>query len=261
MAFLCTNSQFFNLLSGSLYKGKMKIICAPGLNCWSCPAAALACPLGALQVAGSPAGRISLYAGGFLLLTGLLLGRAVCGWLCPFGLLQELLHRLPFPKRTLWRPLGNLRYLLLAFFVLLLPALTAELYGVATPAFCKYICPAGTLEAGLPLLAAHDSFRGLAGALFGWKAAVLTVVVVLCLSIHRFFCQALCPLGAIYGLLNRLSFYRLTISQECTDCGKCAAVCPVSLDPRREGNSSACLRCGKCSDHCPAGAIRIGFKT
>ena len=75
---LMCNPLLMNFLDGRLYKGALKNICAPGLNCWSCPAAVLACPIGALQaIGGSMQFSLGLYPLGFMLLIGLLIGRTV----------------------------------------------------------------------------------------------------------------------------------------------------------------------------------------
>ena len=247
-----TNPYAANFLSGRLYRGELKNFCAPGLNCWSCPAAAFSCPIGALQTVGGMGGKFSFYAAGFTLLIGLLLGRAVCGFLCPFGLIQELLNKIPSPKFKLPRQLLRVKYFLLIICVLILPVATE--FG--EPIFCEYICPAGTLEAGLPLIATHEEFRDVLGNLFALKISILLAVIVASVLINRFFCRVLCPLGAIYGLLNGLSFYRMNCAADkCTNCGRCKKSCPIDLNPTKEFNSAECVRCGQCVKVCPTKAL------
>lgn len=260
-AFGFTNAHLGNFAKGTLYTGKWKQFCAPGLNCYSCPAAGLACPIGALQaVAGSPQFAVSFYVVGFLLALGVGLGRFICGWLCPFGLFQELLHKLPSPKFKLPKWCKYIKYAVLAVFVLALPMLVAGPSGVGDPAFCKYLCPAGTLEGGLPLLATHPELRAALGWLFNWKVAVAVAVIVGSVLVQRFFCKVLCPLGAVYAMLNKLSFYRLHVDQNaCVSCQKCAQVCPMDVDPVAKPQSPECIRCGKCAAQCPTQAIRLGF--
>ena len=261
-AFGFTNSHLGNLATGKLYKGPWKNFCAPGLNCYSCPAAGLACPIGALQaVTGSVKYDVSFYVVGFLFAVGVLLGRFVCGWLCPFGLFQELLHRIPSPKKKLPKPLKYVKYVVLAVLVIALPVLATNVMGMGQPAFCQYICPAGTLEGGIPLILANEELRTLMGPLFGWKVLVAGITVVGCVVVHRFFCKLLCPLGAIYGLLNKLSLYRLRVDAvRCVSCGQCARVCPMDVDPVQTPDSAECIRCGKCAAQCPAKAICMGFR-
>ena len=261
-AFGFTNSHLGNLATGKLYKGPWKNFCAPGLNCYSCPAAGLACPIGALQaVTGSMKYNVSFYVVGFLLAVGVLLGRFVCGWLCPFGLFQELLHKIPSPKGKLPRPLKYVKYAVLAVFVIAMPVLVTNVMGMGQPAFCQYICPAGTLEGGIPLMLANEKLRTLMGPLFTWKVLVAVAVVIGCVVVQRFFCKLLCPLGAIYGLLGKLSLYRLRVDAvKCVACGRCAQVCPMDVDPVRTPDNAECIRCGNCAAQCPAKAICMGVE-
>ena len=252
-AMILTNPHAANFLSGKLYRGDLKNFCTPGLNCWSCPAAAFSCPIGALQAVGGAGGKFSFYAAGVILLIGLILGRAVCGFLCPFGLIQELLNKIPSPKIFLPRRLARVKYFLLIIFVLILPVATK--YG--EPTFCEYICPAGTLEAGLPLIATHEEFRGVLGNLFALKIFILIAVIVGSILIHRFFCRMLCPLGAIYGLLNKFSFYQINFAPDkCIACGRCKKICPLDLDPTKDFDSAECVRCELCIKICPTKALQ-----
>ena len=263
LAFFIANPRLGNFLSGRLYKGEWKSLCVPGLNCYSCPAAAFACPVGALQAVLATAGfYFSYYVAGFLLAVGLVWGRLICGFLCPFGLFQELLHKVPLPKRKLWVPLLYVKYFILIVFVLLLPLLWTGFSGAGRPAFCEYICPAGTLEAGLPLLAARPEFRQVLGGLFAWKFLILVLVITGSMMNYRFFCKSLCPLGAIYGLLNRISLYRLQLRREaCVACGKCQSVCPMGVDPVRNPGAAECIRCGECVTACTRQALSLRFST
>ena len=152
-----SNSYVTGFAAGKIYQGDLKRLCHPGLNCYSCPGALLSCPIGALQaVIGSRAFSLSLYLFGFLLLVGATLGRFVCGFLCPFGFIQELIHKIPFPiKRKRFKgdwPLRRLKYVVLLVFVILLPMFLNNEAGEASPYFCKLVCPAGSLEAGIPLV-------------------------------------------------------------------------------------------------------------
>lgn len=262
-AFLA-NAHLPGFWQGRIYSGGAKAICLPGLNCYACPGALGACPLGALQtVLGHQ--RFPFYVLGLLIGVGTLLGRAVCGLLCPFGLVQDLLRRLPFRKRRLParldRTLRWMKNLVLLVLVVGLPTFASGAGGVAPPTFCKWLCPAGTLGGALPLMTTDPSPRGLAGALFGWKLAVLLVLLALATILPRPFCRYLCPLGAFYGLFNRVSLYQLHVDHaRCVDCGGCARACPMALDARREAASAECIRCGACSRACPTAAITQGFR-
>ena len=266
-ATLLSNLHLPNFLKGSLYQGAGKAVCVPGLNCYSCPAASGSCPIGALQAAvGSPQYRFSYYIVGFLLLLGMLLGRAICGFLCPFGWLQELLHKIPtkkFSSRKL-KPLRYLKYGILVVMVCMLPVLAANDVGIGDPFFCKYLCPQGVLEGAIPLSLVNPSIRAALGKLFSWKLSILLTIIVLSVLFFRPFCKWLCPLGAFYALLNRMSLFRMQVDRnKCVSCGKCAKACKMDVDVTKTPNHTECIRCGMCARACPTCAVhfRYGFRT
>lgn len=256
---LLHNANLKGFFTGKIYQGESKSFCVPGLNCYSCPGAVGACPIGSLQSFLSGLRfRFPYYVLGFLLFFGALLGRTVCGFLCPFGWLQELLNTVPFFRKrdrfALDKPLRHLKYIVLAL-LLVLP-----LFVKLTPFFCKYVCPAGTL-AGI-LLAVYDALiRSQLGWLFAWKSLILAATVFACLVVWRPFCKYLCPLGAIYGFFNRVSLHALRLDgSKCIHCGKCAAACRMCVDPAETPESAECIRCGKCVGVCPKGALHLGFR-
>lgn len=257
---LLYNAHLPGFASGALYKGAVKGVCVPGLNCYSCPGAVAACPLGALQNALSNLpNKLPLYILGFLTLVGLGLGRLVCGFLCPFGLIQELLHKLPGKKirKSRWtRRLSWLKYAVLALFVVALPVWFSYARGLPVPAFCKYICPAGTLEGGIPLVALRPEYREVIGWLFGWKTLVCAAVLLACVFLHRAFCRFLCPLGAIYSLFSRVALLAFRVDEAlCDGCGACTRVC--EMDVKQVGDRE-CVQCGRCRQVCPKNAIYFG---
>ena len=260
-AFGFTNSHIGNFVSGKLYTGKWKQFCNPGLNCYSCPAATLACPIGALQaVNGSMQYNFSFYIVGFLLAVGVLFGGLICGWICPFGLIQELIYKIPSPKYKLPKIFTYFKYAILIVFVILLPIVVTDFMGMGQPAFCQYICPAGTLSGGIPMIATHSELRATTGFLFGLKITILFITIIACIFLFRFFCKTLCPLGAIYGLLNKISIYHLEVDKKaCIGCGKCARACKMDVDPVVNPNSAECIRCGACASACPKQAIQLKF--
>ena len=130
------------------------------------------------------------------------------------------------------------------------------------PTFCQFICPAGTLEGGIPLLITHPELRQTIGFLFSLKMFFLITTFIGCILVYRFFCRTLCPLGAIYGLLNKISIYHLEVDKEkCINCKKCAAICKMEIDPVKTPNSTECIRCGECTHICSKNAIHLGFHT
>ena len=264
-ATLLTNIHLPNFLKGGLYQGKGKAVCVPGLNCYSCPAASGACPIGSFQaVVGSSKFRFSYYITGFLILLGVLLGRVICGFLCPFGWFQELLHKIPTKKLSTkkLKPLTYLKYVVLLVMVVLLPVLVTNQLGMGDPFFCKYLCPQGVLEGAIPLSMANAGIRAALGSLFTWKFIVLLMVIVLSIVFYRPFCKWLCPLGAFYALLNKVSLFQMQVDQsKCVSCGKCAKVCKMDVDVTKSPNHTECIRCGMCIRACPTDAVsfRYGF--
>ena len=174
--------------------------------------------------------------------------------------MQDLLYKIPVPKlkvpKRADKLLRYLKYLVLLVLVIALPTFVHNRFGIGEPWFCKWLCPSGTLIGGLPLLAADENLRQAAGALFNWKLWVLIAIVLASMFIYRPFCKYLCPLGAFYGLFNKISFSRMNVDKEkCTDCGICEKKCKMNVDVRRNINSAECIRCGDCRRACPVGAI------
>ena len=260
VAALVQNANFKGFFTGKLYDGQTKGICVPGLNCYSCPGAVGACPVGSLQNSlSSYRFKIPYYVIGLILFFGTLLGRLICGFLCPFGLLQDLLNKIPFPiklKRFKGdRYLRWLKYAVLIVMVIILPICVK-----LTPFFCKYLCPSGTLS-GILLALGNTGLFKLFGSIFAWKACILGIIILAGIIIARPFCKYLCPLGAIYAPLNKVSLLRMECdAARCVSCGKCSSVCDMGVDPVKDANSPECIRCLKCVHECPAGALSFGIK-
>ncbi len=259
---LLHNGNLPGFITGRIWQAQPKSICVPVLNCYSCPGALGACPIGSLQatLAGTVL-KFPFYVLGLLLLFALCLGRVICGWLCPFGLIQDLLYKIPsskLHKNAATQKLCRLKYFIAVIFVVLLPVCFWWADGVGAPAFCKYICPAGTLEAGLPLLALNSYLHSGIGFLFAWKFLLLLAVLAACIFIYRPFCRFLCPLGAWYGLFNKLSAFGIAVdAARCTGCNACIKIC--KMDCKKVGDSE-CINCGECKKYCPENAISFKNK-
>lgn len=257
IATIIQNANFKGFFTGKIYQGQTKQVCVPGLNCYSCPGAVGSCPIGALQNSlSSMRFRFPYYVLGLLIFFGALLGRAVCGFLCPFGLVQDILYKIPFVKKIkTWkgeRWLRYLKYVVLVVFVIVLP-ITYKLI----PFFCKYICPSGTV-AGLLLAAADNSLFAMFGTLFSLKFVILVAVIIASIVIYRPFCKYLCPLGAFYAPFNKVSLVQMKRDEDrCVGCKACASVCDMGVDPSKDLNSLECIRCGKCCRSCSANALKI----
>lgn len=260
-ATLLTNIHLPNFLNGVLYKGKLKRVCVPGLNCYSCPAATGACPIGSFQaVVGSSKFNFSYYITGILIFLGVMLGRLICGFLCPFGWFQDLLHKIPTKKLSTkkLRPLRYLKYVILVAAVCMLPVLVTNSAGMGAPFFCKYICPQGVLEGGIPLSLVDKSVRATLGSLFTWKVGILSAVAVLSILFYRPFCKWICPLGAFYSLFNKVSLLNYRVDKDkCVSCGKCSRTCKMDVDITKSTTHAECIRCGACIKACPTKAISV----
>lgn len=255
---LLTNANIKGLFTGMIYTGGTKNVCVPGLNCYSCPSTVAACPLGALQNALAGSGtRTPIYILGILALLGIMLGRVICGFLCPTGLIQDLLYKIKTPKlkkNKITRILSYFKYVLLVGLVVAIP-LAYMLQNTPVPAFCKYICPSGTLGGAILLLInpVNADMFGMLGGLFTWKFAVLVVILVASVFIYRPFCRFVCPLGAIYGFFNKIALLGVKVEKDrCTDCGLCVAHC--KMDIKHVGDHE-CINCGECIKICPTKAI------
>lgn len=248
--------MLFNL---PFLSGWLKHIPVPVLNCYACPLASGACPIGSLQYL-LISGQVPWLTLGMLGVFGLLAGRFYCGKLCPFGLVQDLLAKITRKKKTLPLWFGNLKYGSLGLLTVILPLI------FLTPVFCK-LCPAGALEASLPIIGI-EFYQKLSGTLpfgfspildmlsiwFAIKMLILGFFIMGSVFFKRPFCQ-ICPLGAIFSLFNR---FRLTPApalnlSACSSCGKCQSLCPAGIDPSKKLNSHNCIQCGECEKQvCPA---------
>lgn len=244
------------------FLGQMKYVCVPVLNCHSCPWAVFACPVG---VVGHFAmwGVVPLLALGTIAFLGALFGRILCGWVCPFGLLQDMLHKIPSPKLTLPRWTRYVKYVLLVGAVLAVPFFL----GVENYAFFCKLCPAGTLESLVPRSVAAGNYPALASS---WiRLAVMVGVLLLAVVSLRSFCRVFCPIGATLALCNRFSAFSIRYHQEnCPSCRKCLDDCPMGVridDFQKDGASevvtapSECILCLNCTHDCHQAGLEFSL--
>ena len=256
---LLYNAHLKGFAEGQIFTGKSKAICVPGFNCYSCPGAIGACPLGSIQNAlGSLNKHIGFYVLGIILLYGMLLGRTICGWICPLGMLQELLHKLPTPKlkkSRFTRALSYLKYIIIVVFVVSIPVYYGIFQGIPVPGFCKYICPAGTSEGAMLMLPKNPSFLSILGPIFTQKFIIMVIVILACIFCYRSFCRFLCPLGAIYGMFNKLAVIGVKVdTNRCNNCSACVRFC--KMDVKTVGDHE-CIHCARCVARCNQGALSM----
>ena len=237
----------------------------PFMYCHGCPLASFACPIGALQhFLGKH--MAPLFVVGLLGLAFLVLGRGACGWLCPFGALQDALMALargkgPPSARLLEKP--RLRSALLRVdkiarsmkFIVLATTLISSFILLGST-FC-WLCPIGALFAGIPYKLANPGAK--LGLPFYIHLFILALVLISALFVPRAWCRYICPLGAISGSFNRISIVGVELDEErCIACGACLRACPMGLTALSDiGKSVECLLCGRCVEACPQGALRM----
>ena len=244
--FFAVNNSFHT----GIYQGPLKRFCFPGLNCYACPLARFACPMGSFQHFISIR-EFPFYVLGFIGFVGILSGRLACGFLCPFGLVQDLLYRVRTYKIRLAKGFRYVKYGVLIGVAVVIVYITGETW------FCK-ICPAGILGGGIPQLSLDPPLRQLVGWLFYMKYAILIFVVTASILIKRPFCRVICPLGAMWGFLNKITLLGLKVDEEkCDKCGICYKVCPMEIRISEEPASIDCIKCFQCKSACPQKAISI----
>ncbi len=185
----------------------------------------------------------------FLIFTAmsLILKRAFCAWLCPVGTLSEylwkagrkLLGRNLVLPRWLDIPLRSIKYLLMAFFIVIIGNMSA----IALEDFM--VQPYGIL-ADVKML--HFFVRMSTTALI-----VVLVLMLLSVFIKNFWCRYACPYGAVMSLASLASPFKIRRDeQSCVDCGKCAKACPMDLPVDRliQVRSIECTACLECVAVC-----------
>lgn len=185
--------------------------------------------------------------------SALLLGAVFCGWICPFGTVQELLGKIGrkiFKKRynrilpQKAKPiLRAFRYIFLAI-ILYKTAQTGKLFFEPYDPY-------------------HTLFNIWSDELSLLAFVVLGITLVAALLEERAWCKYACPFGAILGLFNKFSLYKIHLnSNQCVECDACNHHCPMEIDVQQAGSvsSTICIRCGKCVTACPAKSNTLEYQ-
>jgi polyferredoxin len=219
------------------------------LNCQACELAWLGCPIGMLQLYVINF-RLPLYVFGILFAFGTALGRAICGWLCPFGLILDVCNKVCTHK---YKPPNWLRYFKYFYLagVIILAVATGTIF------WCRYLC-FGALLGVIPYWLTWQTVSML---WFVYHIAVFSFYLTFSYFTHgRAWCRYFCPLGAVFSLLNPFSLLKRRHDWKwCTQCGLCIDACPMGLDPTKDDKYSKldCIKCGRCARECKSNALTV----
>lgn len=175
------------------------------------------------------------------------LRKSFCGYLCPVGGALSLVERIGDAVGTTRRPPRWLSYILYVPKYLLLGVILFILAQMGTREIEAFIATQYWRVSDSRML------------LFFLNPTVLTlvvlgVIIVGNLLIKGFWCQGLCPYGALLGIVSWFSpFYVHRDKQHCITCGKCSKACPsrIQVEKKEKVINTACVGCGECVASCP----------
>lgn len=262
-------SQIIFLFSANLGAFGIKTgFCFPFFYCNACPVSSAACPLRALEISvyrvfKEPANfnlKFLLYPLFILFTVGVLTGRAVCGWACPFGFLQRataksarfIKRKFPYVKKLgrlkIERYLRYIKYMILIGLVFITPFFIGFMF--------TDICPNGFLVGTIPTLILNPG-QYVPATYFYAALIILILFLILIFTIERGWCRYFCPVGAILAPFNKISFLHVDVNtKECVHCNSCSEVCPMGIDVATMNRDPECILCGKCINVCPKSIIK-----
>lgn len=220
-----------------------------------------------------------------IMLTAAIVGRGFCGWVCPFGFLQDILYRIPTPK---YKPsyntnkeLAQMKYIFLGFALLLSTWVGIAKWmgnasgliralGVFSRAPWAVLDPATTLEAFIPWMFKNNVFAEIEDItdIFSWnmffwiRMGFLVFVLILSIVIQRGYCRYICPMGALMALFSKYSLITMKINPvRYENIKECENLCPMGVRFPKGGSirSPECINCGVCASKCPNKAIKPGI--
>jgi MauM/NapG family ferredoxin protein len=189
------------------------------------------------------------------------LGRFFCGWICPVGAIHEFISWIflkpPQTGSGTDRPRFRCKYFVLTFVIV--AALTGTtLAGWLDPFSLLTRSSASSLSPMVTTVLSRFRITPRASAQPVLLGSILLVIIGLNAWRRRFFCNSLCPLGALYGLASRFSFLRLETNGDCLQCGMCDSRCFYNgggMDYIR----SECVTCLACVEDCPTQSVQVKF--
>jgi polyferredoxin len=247
------NGYYLGFANSAIYQGSLKEYCTPTLNCYACPGALFACPIGTLQHFVIVGQAVPAYVMGYLAAIGAVVGRMCCGWMCPFGFVQDLLYKVRTIKVTIPKALTYFKYVVLAGLVFTITYIFQE------PWFSK-LCPDGILIAGIPFSFLDENIRSMLVKFFWIKLGLLSLVIAWSATAKRPFCRVFCALGTIFSFFNSFSLYQMRVDHSCcTRCDRCRENCPMDISIWQNERSVDCIRCLECTA-CPCVEYQTVFQ-
>ena len=213
-----------------------------------------------------------LYLAIVVIIATAVLGRVFCGWLCPFGSLQQLTGYLWNRKKTVaekiknnrYRELQNVKYYILVLF-LVMALLPRSAVSVQTGLLDPISLMTRTVNLFLlPAAGMATNISAFAGRYYeeAWFIMIVFVTAVLLnLAVPRFYCRIICPLGALMGIMSRFAIFRVGKNNNaCTDCKNCEDHCEGACEPNGVIRTAECVMCLNCRDRCGPDVIDYGTK-
>jgi MauM/NapG family ferredoxin protein len=221
----------------------------------------------------------------------LVFGRVFCGWVCPLGTLNDFMGHLT-PKARRKKHVGDgvrrLKYYILVF-ILVSSLFTLQIAGLADPISLLIRSLAVAAEPAVNLMA-HTVFdllyradipvvTTISEAIYAFLkrfvlafhqpffyqgiviGLIFAAILLANLYRRRFWCNGLCPLGALLGLITRISPLKRAVGKSCTSCNLCVQECRTgaAADLKGKWKKAECVMCGECQEDCPEDAVRFGF--
>jgi ferredoxin len=219
------------------------------LNCQACELAWVGCPVGMMQQFVINR-QLPFYIFGVFLIFGATLGRTVCGWLCPFGLILDVVNKACIHKYEPPNWLRAFKYVYVIGLVIL-AIITLTIF------YCRYFC----FGAVLGIFPYWLTWNTVSWVWLFYHLGVFAAYITFSYYTHgRAWCRYFCPLGGMLGLFAPFSMIKVRHDWKwCTDCKECVRICPMGVDPRKQDLmfKMECINCGRCITACKSGSLEF----